>query len=92
MPDIKVDTNKMKDAAKAYGDYEEELSSLLHRLKTSIDNLQNEWKGQASSSFTGIHFPTFYKNMTKYIQKVKSLKSELDYTAKQFSNLDNESK
>lgn len=92
MPDIKVDTNKMRDVARAYGDYEEGLNTLLNRLKASIDNLQWDWKGQASSSYTGMHFPTLYKNMGKYIQKVKYLKSELDNTAKQFSSLDNGSK
>lgn len=92
MPDVKVNMNRVRDAAKAYENYAGELESLLNRLKADMDNLLSEWKGLARNSYTEQKFPTLYNSMMQYVQKVKTLEEALDFTAKEFSSLDCELK
>lgn len=88
MPDVLVDINKLRDAAKAYESYKNELNSMLNSLKSDVKNLEAEWKGATSKSFTLDHFPQMQDAMKKHIQKINDLEKELNYAVSQFSNLD----
>lgn len=92
MPDVLVDVNKLKNAAKAYESYKNELNSMLNSMKSAVNNLENEWKGATSKSFTLNHFPQMQDAMKKHIKKIDDLEKELNYAISQFSILDSELK
>ena len=89
MSQIRVTPDQMRGRATEYMQKREELTTLISNLDTLLQNLQEEWDGQASASFDG-QWQEIKPGFNSCEELLNSINAQLNQTADSIEQLDSE--
>ena len=93
LPDLKYDTEELRNSAKRYRETAEKLTQVKKELKKSISDLKNVyWKSTAGTAFQDMYEETWAVNVEKYAAVMKEMAGQLDKAAADYDDVTNKLK
>ena len=86
---IRITPEELRGCASQCRSYGEEQEGLIQKTQSLIDNLQNQWEGQASSAYAQ-QFAGLRPSYDRIRELYNELAQQLDGTANAMADLDRE--
>jgi len=87
MSQIRITPEELRGCASNCRNYGNECQELIQKTQTLIDNLQNQWEGQASRSYAD-QFAGLRPSFDRMRELYEELSQQLDGTANAMEQLD----
>ncbi len=88
MPDLKFNTEDMRNSAQQYRSIAEELANVKKTLKQQISDLKDiYWKSEAGEEFMNLYEDTWAVNVDKYVAVLEEMADILDRAAKDYDSI-----
>lgn len=88
MPDLKYDTDAMRESAEKYKDIADDLEEVKEVLKGQITDLKEVyWKTDAGEAFMNMYEDTWAKNVDKYIAVLREMSGLLNRAARDYDSV-----
>jgi len=89
MAQIRITPESMRGCAAQCRSYGEQCDSLITSTQTLIDNLQNDWEGQASTAYAN-QFASLRPSFDRMRELYDELSQQLDGTAAAMEDMDSQ--
>ena len=86
---IRITPEELRGCAGQCRTYGDECESLIQKTQTLVDNLQQQWEGQASSAFAS-QFASLRPHMNRMRELYEELSQQMDGTANALEQVDQE--
>lgn len=88
LPDLKYDTEELRNSAKRYRETAQKLTLLKDELKKSISDLKNlYWKSDAGTAFQELYEETWATNVEKYAAVMNEMAGQLEKAAADYDEV-----
>lgn len=88
MPDLKYDTETMRDTATKYREIATTMQDLQKTLKKEIEDLKNNyWKSAAGTAFQEMYEEGWSTNVDKYVKILEEMARQLDKAANDYDDI-----
>lgn len=88
MPDLKYETQKMRETATKYREVAADLTSIKDNLTKQLTDLKNtDWQSDAGKEFQNMYDDGWTKNVNKYVDVLKEMATQLDNAANEYDTV-----